>query len=74
MAHFYGTLQGHRGEATRTGSKASGITTDTASWEGAVRVEVSHSATLGYDVARVWLIPWHGTGSSRLLYSGPVGG
>lgn len=40
MAHFYGTLQGNRGEASRLGTKDSGITTYAASWEGAVRVHI----------------------------------
>lgn len=38
MSHFYGTVQGNRGEATRGGSKNSGMDTATASWEGSVQV------------------------------------
>lgn len=72
MAHFYGRMQGQRGEATRCGSKLSGITTTAASWNGAVRVELyEHN---GVDHARVELTPWHGKGTSRALYDGPVGG
>jgi len=37
MSHFYGTLQGNRGEATRCGTKKSGIETYAASWKGAIR-------------------------------------
>lgn len=33
MSHFYGYLQGHRGEATRCGSANSGITSTIKSWQ-----------------------------------------
>lgn len=39
MAAFMGRVQGHRGEATRLGSRASGITADARSWEIGVRVQ-----------------------------------
>lgn len=38
MAAFMGRVQGHRGEATRLGSPASGITADAKSWEIGVSV------------------------------------
>lgn len=38
MAAFMGRVQGHRGEATRLGSPASGITSDVKSWETGVSV------------------------------------
>jgi hypothetical protein len=34
MSHFYGTLKGEAGPATRRGSKNSGLTTEAASWAG----------------------------------------
>ena len=72
MAHFYGTLQGNRGEATRMGSKASGLTTYAASWKGAVRVTVYiHD---GKDWVDVSLVQWRGAGTNRTLYNGPVSG
>ena len=40
MAHFYGRLQGNRGEATRCGSKDSGIHTTAESWTSVVRVRM----------------------------------
>lgn len=73
MSHFYGTLQGSRGEATRAGSKDSGLTAVAASWEGAVRVTLHHSGD-GKDVATVELIPWQGAGINKVLYHGPVSG
>lgn len=71
MAHFYGTLKGSRGEATRCGTKASGLVAYAASWHGAVRSEVFVKDD--EDWARIELVPWHGNGVSRLLYEGPVG-
>ena len=72
MAHFYGTLKGTRGEATRCGGKGSGLVTYAASWEGAVRVDLSHDPVTGRDRARVTLTPWQGRGTERLLYDGPI--
>ena len=74
MSHFYGTLQGARGRATRCGTKNSGMTTETASWEGAVRVEVYHDELSDSDRARVSLIPWRGAGVHADLFDGPIGG
>lgn len=38
MAHFYGSMQGARGEATRCGTKASGISAHIRGWNVGVRV------------------------------------
>jgi len=72
MAHFYGILQGGRGRATRCGTRTSGMETTAASWEGAVSVSLYERD--GCDYARVKLTPWHGRGTSRVLYDGPVSG
>ena len=74
MAHFYGKLAGARGEATRLGSKASGLAITAASWEGAVCVTLTYDEGQQCDVARVELIPWRGVGTSRVLYVGQVDG
>lgn len=37
MSAYYGRLQGSRGEATRCGSKASGITATAESWGSVIR-------------------------------------
>ena len=71
MAKYYGVLQGSRGEATRCGSRSSGLTAIVASWAGAVRVTLA-DATDGTEMARVELVPWHGRGVSKTLYYGPV--
>jgi len=73
MSQFYGTIDGQsRTTATRRGSKASGIVTHAASWDGAVRVTVHDRG--GVDWATVELVPWHGAGTHRVLYDGPVSG
>lgn len=72
MAYFYGMLQGNRGEATRVGTKTSGVTTYTASWEGAVRSRAYIKD--GKDYVTVELVPWRGAGSHRILYEGPISG
>ena len=65
MAHFRGTLQGARGEASRLGTRSSGLQTVAASWQGAVRVELYERD--GYDCARISLTPHRGAGVNRLL-------
>jgi hypothetical protein len=71
MSHFYGTLQGSRGEATRCGTKGSGVVTHAASYEGAVRVGLYHYE--GKDYARVSLTTWCNAGIEKEIYHGPVG-
>lgn len=39
MSRFYGSIQGNRGEATRQGSKDSGITGHIRGWNVGARVE-----------------------------------
>lgn len=41
MAHFYGSVQGNRGAASRTGSKASGLEALATGWGVGVKVFVS---------------------------------
>jgi len=60
MSHFYGTLEGSRGKATRSGTKNSGITTHAAGWGGAIRVDVFERD--GVDHYRVTLVPWQSSG------------
>ena len=74
MAHFLAAIQGHRGEASRLGTKKSGLDATAASWQGSVSVRLWHDAKTGRDMARVSLEPWHGSGVSRGLYCGPVSG
>ena len=73
MAHFYGELRGCWGLASRIGGKRSGLCTTAASWAGAVRVVVHHEAADNRDYYTVSLIPWHGSGPSRVLAQGVLG-
>lgn len=73
MAHFYGSIKGQRGEATRLGSKASGVEVVAASWAGAVRCS-AYLAEDGADHVQVHLTPWKGVGRNVLLYDGPISG
>jgi hypothetical protein len=49
---FYANIQGSRGEATRTGTKGSGIYGHVRGWNIGARVEMSHVD--GKDVCRVY--------------------
>ena len=73
MSHFYGTLNGQAGEATRCGSKSSGLVAVAASWNGAIRVELWVGAD-GQDRFSVEQISWEGNGNSEVLIHGaPIG-
>jgi hypothetical protein len=74
MAQFYASIQGNRGEATRLGTKSSGMMTVAASWQGAVKTYLWYNEEKECDWAEVTLMPWHGQGTHRLLYCGPVSG
>lgn len=75
MSHFYGTVKGARGEASRCGTKQSGLQTYTASWRGAVVVTAYYNKGRDEDWVRVALTTWRGSGvqPSRVLYEGPIG-
>lgn len=52
MAHFYASIQGNRGEATRMGSKGSGISGHIRGWNVGARVTCSHENDK--DVVRIY--------------------
>ena len=54
MAHFYGKLQGNKGETTRLGSKSSGITATINSWDVGVTTQIEFSKSLNTDVVYVY--------------------
>ena len=72
MAHFYGIIKGDRGSASRCGSARSGLTTTSASYQGAVKVRLFEGAD-GKDYAHIELVPWCGEGVTQTIYCGPVG-
>lgn len=70
MAHFYGTVQGAGGMASRLGGANTGLRTRAASWQGAITVELS--IRNGVDWAHVAMDTHGGAGRNRVLYSGPI--
>lgn len=42
MAHFRGTTQGNRGQASRLGTKSSGMVTENNTWDSGVKVVAEH--------------------------------
>lgn len=56
MSHFYASIQGSRGEATRQGTPASGITGHVRGWHSGVEVvgNVSDDGTDYFDVFATW--------------------
>lgn len=73
MSHFYGTLQGGRGRASRCGTKKSGMETICASWKGAIMCRAWHDPATGEDRVVVTKMPWHGAGERKELYAGQIG-
>ncbi len=76
MAQYRATLRGTRGEASRLGSKSTGMFAHVASWQGAVEVELTYDPATDTDNARVVLTRHHGNGSrpERVIYDGPIAG
>lgn len=80
MSHFYGTLNGQAGQATRSGSKSSGYRAVAASYQGAIQTWLWHDSKTGLDMAMVQFVPWQGAGGGpdsakiggTILYSGPI--
>lgn len=78
MAQFRAKIKGIRGPASRLGSKASGILSDTNGWRSGVRV-VGHTDSKGEDQFDVSITTGSGTGyelkflgSVRLIEGRPV--
>lgn len=73
MAHFYGKVNGQaKTEATRRGSKNTGLTTVAASWKGAIRTEL-YVDDEGDDAFRIYEQQWHGNGIDRVIAEGKLG-
>ena len=73
MSHFYGTLQGNRGMATRQGTIKSSFFATAASWDGCIRVYLDHDKDTGTDRFRVCQDTWHGQGIYEALAEGELG-
>lgn len=73
MAHFYGVLQGSRGEVTRCGTTSSGLQATAASWSGAIVVSL-YVDDEGRDCYRITETQWrNGAGVNREIASGAIG-
>ena len=73
MSHFYSVIQGNRGQATRCGTKDSGVTATAASWTGAIRTDLWYSPEDDVNRYTVVMIAWHGVGCTRVMATGTVG-
>ena len=73
MSHFYSKIQGNRGEATRCGTKGSGIVATAASWTGAIRTELWYDTEEDDNKYSVIMIPWRGIGCTRIMATGTGG-
>lgn len=73
MSHFYGIIEGQaKTQATRTGSKFSGLETHCASQQGAIRC-VAYIDENEIDCVLIEKTTWQGKGKYKLLYEGPIG-
>lgn len=72
MSALYGTLEGNRGMATRVGH--SKLTTHSACWKGAVRVDLKHDKKTNKTTYTIALVPWLGSGEHRQIAEGIFGG
>ncbi len=70
MAHFYGGLQGSRGETNRCGTKASGISVYAQGWRARISARFHHDDRTERDLASISLEP----GPSNFTRSIPLGG
>jgi len=74
MSHYYGSVQGNRGVATRGGSKNSGFTAWAQNGQARVYVELSVGDD-GEDCYKVTLCPStinHAGGQERVLATGKL--
>lgn len=55
MAHFYANIQGNRGEATRMGTKASGIVGHIRGWDVGARISIDYDKDNDRDICNVYL-------------------
>lgn len=67
MAHYYSRIKGHRREATRCGSKSSGITARADSYSVGARIEINWSAQLQSDVVTIYATTGSSSNGSRIF-------
>ena len=71
MSHFYGALNGNRGQATRQGTKQSGLKTIAASWSGAIYVHL-YVDDQKRDCFAITQGPWLGSGVYQEIARGII--
>ncbi|MCP4900166.1 MAG: hypothetical protein GY906_24610 [bacterium] len=82
MSHFYSSIQGNRGEATRCGTKGSGIRATAQSWEGSISVIMDHDHNSSKNTYEIRATSGSGIGGTiikegyveDLLKPGPIDG
>ena len=68
MAQFYANINGNRGEATRMGSKASGMYGHIRGWNVGAKVSIRYDAKRDVDVVSVYRTSGsNGAGSDELI-------
>lgn len=67
MAQFRGTLQGNRGQASRLGTKKSGLSVSANGWGIGINIVLYHDMTTDKDEAIVSLTRGSGGGTIREL-------
>ena len=63
MAQFYASIQGNRGQATRMGTKNSGIQGHIRGWDVGVEVHCRYNETTGGD--EIWVYLTGGSNGGR---------
>ena len=72
MSHFYGTLNGSHGQATRQGTKESGLKTVAASWNGCITTYL-YIDLQGRDCFVIEQDTWQGVGVQEVIAHGHIG-
>lgn len=67
MAHFIGFVQGNRGEASRLGSKDSGIEATARGWDIGGGIKIFHNKETGKDELRIYVDKGSNNRSSTMI-------
>ena len=54
MAHYYSRIKGNKGEATRCGTRSSGITARADSWSTGAITTINYDTTINADVVTLY--------------------
>lgn len=67
MAHFIGYVQGNRGEASRLGTKSSGIGSTARGWDIGASLSISHNEERDTDTLFIHIDKGSNNKSSRII-------